>query len=62
MRRNFLESNGVHAVAQAAGRGTVREYVAEVRVADIADGFNPFQEGGSVKAVSNHIERHRLGE
>lgn len=58
----FLESNCVHAISQAAGRRTVREYVAEMCVTGIADGFYALQEGGSVKAVCNYIERHWLGE
>jgi len=49
--RNFLESNGIHAIPQAAGWWTVREYVAELRVAGVADGFYSFQKGRSVKTI-----------
>jgi hypothetical protein len=44
------------------GGGTVGEYVAEMRVAGVADGFYAFQEGRSVKAVCNGIDRYRLRE
>jgi len=33
-----------------------------MRVACVADGFHPFEEGGPVKAIRNYIGRHRLGE
>jgi hypothetical protein len=62
MRGCFLERHGIYAIPQAAGRGTVGEYVTEMRVAGVADSFYPFQDGGSVKAVRNCIECHRFGE
>jgi hypothetical protein len=45
--RSFLEINGIQTVAQAARWWSVPEYVAQVRVAGVADGFYPFQAGPS---------------
>ena len=62
VRRGFLERHRVHTVAQAAGSGTIGKDVAEMRVARVADSFNPFQKGRSVEAIRNYAGRHWLGK
>lgn len=59
---DFLEGNSVHAVPEAAGGGAIGEYVAEVGIAGIADGFDPFEKCRPIEAVRNYAYRHRLSE
>jgi hypothetical protein len=58
----FLECHGIHAIAQPTGRRSIRENMAEVRVAGVANRLDPFQECRSVKTISDHIGRNGLGE
>ena len=62
VRCQLLQRDRVHAVPQAARCRPVGEYVAEVRIAGITDGFYPLQEGRSVKTIRDYIGRQGLGE
>src|ERR1700728_4608107 len=53
----FLKSNGVHAVSEAGGRRAIRKHMPEVRVAGVAQRFDPFQKRRSIEAIRDDVAR-----
>jgi hypothetical protein len=58
--RDFLQCHGVHAIAQAARGGTIRKYVAQVRVTSVADSLDALENRRSIEPVGDYIRLDRL--
>jgi hypothetical protein len=55
-----LEGHRVHAVAETAGGWAIREHVAQMGVARIADSFDPLQEAWPIEMVGDRVGARRL--
>src|SRR6202521_1209432 len=52
---DLLQRHGIHAITQTARGRAIREDVAQVGVASVADGFDALQKRRPVKPVGNDI-------
>lgn len=58
----FLQRNRVHAITQPTRLRAIWKHMSKMRIASIANGFNPSHPKRAVHVVGNRVRRHGLRE